>query len=213
MKIDDHGSSIDDQGSSAADGLARIPAESRPRAYAAGVATTRTSVLDLWESEYNRVVRFVMRAGADVHAAEDATQWAFVEAWKLAMRPDEWEKIHNPKAWIRTVALRKYRRPPGRRRQPLTVAVAEVPEWEISRDDADLTNQSMFVLAELRRLDKDTRTVMAFHIDGFTSAEIARQLKTTDQKVRDLLKKGRKVLARRLSPLREHGDGMEMGTR
>jgi DNA-directed RNA polymerase specialized sigma24 family protein len=93
------------------------------------------------------------------------------------------------------------------------VPVAEVPETQDWRDHADLTTQGMFVLAELRRLDKDTRTVMAFYIDGFTSVEIARQLKITDQKVRDLVKKGRKTLARRLSPLRERGDGLEMGTR
>jgi RNA polymerase sigma factor (sigma-70 family) len=213
MKIDDQGSSVGGQGSSAADGVAGIPTKSQSTAYAAEMATARTSVLDLWESDYNLVVRFVMLAGADLHSAEDAAQAAFVDAWALAKRSGQWEKINDPRAWIRTVALRKYRRPPGRRRQPLTAPVAEIPESKDWRDHADLTTQSMFVIAELHRLDKDTRTVMAFHIDGFTSVEIARQLNMTDQKVRDLLKKGRKALARRISPLREHGDGMEMGAR
>jgi DNA-directed RNA polymerase specialized sigma24 family protein len=98
MKIDDHDSSIDGQGPSASETVAGRATNSRPEEYAARMGAARTSVLDLWESEYNLVVRFVMRAGADFHAAEDATQTAFVDAWRQAERPEEWSKIDNPRA-------------------------------------------------------------------------------------------------------------------
>lgn len=202
----------DDQGSPAADDAAETVTDLSPEAYAARMAAVRAAFLDLWQSDYDSVVRFLMRSGARAEAAQDAAQDAFVDAWSLVTRPGEWEKIDNPRAWIRTVALRKYRRPPGPRRRPPTVLVPEVPDREWT-DHAELTTTTMFVLTELRSLDEDTRTVMSFHMDGFTSVEISRQLGMTDQKVRDLIKKGRKILARRLASLRWQGDGMEMETR
>jgi len=42
-------------------------------------------------------------------------------------------------------------------------------------------------------------TVMAFHLDGFNAVEIGVHLGMTDQYVRDLVKKARRILRRELT--------------
>jgi RNA polymerase sigma factor (sigma-70 family) len=167
---------------------------------------TRSAFIAFYDDQFHLVVRFVMRVGASPEDAHDAAQEAFLEAWALAQQPTRWQQISDPTGWIRAVALYKYRRPPGPRRRPVTLAVAELPD---SSDHAlgtdELTAQTLDVLTALRALDEDTRTVMAFHLDGFSCAAIARQMGMSDQKARDLLKKARKLLGRMLGKQREGG--------
>lgn len=70
----------------------------------------------------------------------------------------------------------------------------------------DLTNDTLLVVAVLRRLDPEMQAAMAFHLDGFTGPQIASQLGITDQKARDLLKAARKILARDLARLENQGE-------
>jgi RNA polymerase sigma factor (sigma-70 family) len=158
----------------------------------------REGFLDFVQSEYHLVVRFVIFNGADEHQAMDAAQDAFVEAWdRLHRKPEQWAEIRNHRAWIRTVALRRYRRPPDRRREPPSLLTADPPgtSWE-GPDPGELTAQTQWVLQALRSLPPDVAAVMAFHIDGFRPVDIAAELDMTDQKVRDVLKSGRRLLAR-----------------
>lgn len=50
------------------------------------------------------------------------------------------------------------------------------------------------VLQALRTLDEESRAVMAFHLDDFTTKEIAAALELTEQRVRDVMKKARAAL-------------------
>ncbi|MEO3814402.1 sigma-70 family RNA polymerase sigma factor [Sphaerisporangium sp. B11E5] len=163
-----------------------------------GLEVLRAGFLELVESEYHRVARFVMFNGADREEALDATQAAFTQAWDLIRRrPEQWEAVREPRAWVRTVALRCHRRPPDRRREPPTVLGNSPGErvWE-GQDPGEVTAQTLHVLEALRRLPEDARMAMAFHVDGFRPVDIAVELGITDQQARDLLKKGRRILAR-----------------
>jgi len=175
----------------------------------ATMAEMRAAFLDFFDCNYHPVVRFVMLNGATLHDAQDAAGAAFLDAWERLTRPNGWETIQDPPAWIRTVALRKYRRPT---RSSLRVSpVEDIPDapQPAAPDHGELTTQAQYVLATLRHLDEQTREVMAFHLDGFSSPQIAVHLGITDQKVRDLLRKARKILGRKLGEL----DQKEGGTR
>jgi RNA polymerase sigma-70 factor (ECF subfamily) len=177
---------------------------------AARLGQVRSAWLDFYDSEYYEVVRFVMRAGADLATAEDAAQEAFVASWELTQEPARWRAIQDPRGWIRTVALRKYRRPPGARRKLPLIANADVPDQPtLGLEPGELTAQADLLLRALRGLEEDTRTAMAFHLDDFparTIADLMGQLGhagITEQKVRDLLGKARRHLRRDLASLIE----------
>ena len=90
------------------------------------------------------------------------------------------------------------------------VLVAEVPEDSREGFSAvthdELTVQTEFVRSILRELAADVRAVLVFHMDGFSSIEIAHHLGMTDQQVRDLIKKGRKTLRAGMVALEDGGD-------
>src|ERR1017187_1411112 len=169
-------------------------------------AEIRADWLTFYDSEYLPVVRFVMRCGASLQAAEDAVQDAFVDAWALTARADAWLAITEPRGWIPRVALRKYQRPPGKHRRLAAVPIGNFPEiTQPGHNHADLTDQTMFVITALRRLEPEQQAAMAFYLDGFTGPQIASQLGITDQKARDLLKAARRVLSRELASTKDEG--------
>lgn len=176
-----------------------------------GEATTiigvRESFIAFYDREYHQVVRFCIRCGADLQAAEDATQEAFREAWERYVLRGTWDQeITRPRAWIRRVAQRYYLRPPGPRQRPSIVLVSEYSDSLDPNYSDELSVETMNVLEALSGLDSDLRTVMAFHLDGFTAREIGIEIGIEDpQKVRDLLKKARKILAARLGAARNQG--------
>lgn len=154
----------------------------------------------LFENHYQRVIRFVMHMGASQSDAEDAAQEAFCEVLVLVRsKPDDWLEIESKEAWIRTVALRRYRRPPGPRKTPLTVTdqVPEVPNPGPGHDEGVIQIQD--VLRALRSLPEEERIVAAFDLDSIPAADIAREMGITEQRVRDVRKKYRAKLKRGLS--------------
>jgi DNA-directed RNA polymerase specialized sigma24 family protein len=153
-------------------------------------------------------VRFVMLDGASLEEAQDAAHEAFTESWTLmATDPAKWLAITNQPAWIRTVALRKYRRPPGPRIRPLLAAGAEIPDLPCPRPGpGETTVETQLVLQALRNIDEEARAVMAFGLDDFTTAEIAGALGITEQRVRDVRKKARAALKRALAVIPEGRD-------
>lgn len=168
----------------------------------------RTAWISLYDTHYHRVVRFVMLDGASLEEAQDAAHEAFTESWTLmATDPAKWLAITNQPAWIRTVALRKYRRPPGPRIRPLLAAGAEIPDLPCPRPGpGETTVETQLVLQALRNIDEEARAVMAFGLDDFTTAEIAGALGITEQRVRDVRKKARAALKRALAVIPEGRD-------
>src|SRR5437763_429822 len=95
------------------------------------------------------LVGFLMRVGASEQDAFDAAQDAFVEAYRC------WERLTNPRAWLRTVALRHL---PRRSEVPLDEQ-HDVPDY---RPDAlRIADETRSVLDALRRLPMAQRQVMA----------------------------------------------------
>jgi RNA polymerase sigma factor (sigma-70 family) len=164
----------------------------------------RTAWVDFYDHEYLPVVRFLVRLGAGPEDARDASGEAFTESLALMNRdPEGWAQVEDKRSWVRSVARRKFKRPPGRRLQPLVDKYADIPDLpDPGLEPGELTIQTQAVLQELRKLDEETRTVMAYYMDRFPAAVIARELGISEQKVRDLAKKARAALKRALGGIR-----------
>jgi RNA polymerase sigma factor (sigma-70 family) len=156
----------------------------------------RAAWIEFYDTHYQRVVRFVMHNGACREEAQDAAQEAFTESWaKMESHPDQWLAIGSKESWIRTVALRRYRRPPGPRIRPRLAREADLPDRPTSAPGPDeIAAQTQTVLQALRTLDAQARAVMAFYLDDFPTAVIANALGLTEQKVRDVKKRARAAL-------------------
>lgn len=157
--------------------------------------------IDFYHTHFRRVVRFVMHNGASQDQACDAAQDAFVESWELMVKdPSRWQAIERKDAWIRTVALRRYWRPPGpRKRVPMWYG-GEITERVVPGPCHDeLTVQGQMVLQELQTLDPEARAVTAFDLDGFSTVDIAAALEVKPQRVRDIRKRARAALKRQLA--------------
>jgi RNA polymerase sigma factor (sigma-70 family) len=150
-----------------------------------------------FRKEYDQVVLFVMRCGANLADAEDAAQEAFMAAWKYMRTSSGLGAIADPRGWVRSVALRQhYRLSTAWSRQQAASPVSPLPETpaSASQDPAELAAERLLVLNVLHSLDREARAVMAFHLDGLTSPEIASQLGITPQKTCDVLKRARRIL-------------------
>lgn len=169
-------------------------------------AEVRATFLDFHQREYVPVVTFLRRANATLEDAEDAAQEAFLQAWRYCNRLGGWESIRSARGWIRRIAINEYYRILRERpkRSPFEEDLTEYIPRGQAPDHGELTVQAEFVRAILGQLDPETRAVMAFHTDGFRSVDIAKYLSMSDQKVRDLTKKGRKALMAGLASMREH---------
>ena len=175
-----------------------FPAAAEP----AIMGAMRAEWLDLYDAELHPVIRFVMKSGpASIEDARDATHEAFLESWHLMdTRPEAWSAVRNPRAWIRTVALRRLRRPPGPRNRPPLDTCADLPDAPTpSLDPGEFTAQVQAVLAELRQLNPEAREVMAYLTDGFPAAAISEAMGITEQRVRDVIRHARADLKRRLA--------------
>ncbi|TYB42251.1 sigma-70 family RNA polymerase sigma factor [Actinomadura chibensis] len=162
----------------------------------AGAVAARQDYLDFFAAEFPLVVRFVMLDGADHHKAQDCAQHAFLKGWQRVL-DGRWGTVGEPRAWIRTVALRHHRssyRPcPEIPVQRLPDAIAPGP------GHAELTGQERDLVAVLQVLPEDVRTVLAFHLDDISNSVIAAHLGVTEQRVRDLLKRARRNLKKHLT--------------
>jgi len=169
--------------------------------HAATLVAMRADWIAFYDAEYHMVVRFLMRNGADLEDARDATEEAFLDSWTLMTnQPSRWAEIRDRRSWIRVVALRKRQRPPGPRRRPLLADNAEIPDVAApGPEPGELTAQTQAVLQALRGLDSQAQAVMAYLMDGFPAAVIATTLGITEQRVRDVTKRARTALKRTLA--------------
>ncbi|WP_378186595.1 sigma-70 family RNA polymerase sigma factor [Actinomadura rayongensis] len=167
----------------------------------------RQDFLDFFDAEFHLVVRFVMRDGAGLHDAQDCAQHAFVQGWRTVQN-GRWEQITQPRAWIRTVALRHHRT--FDRRQ---VPVLQLPEAPApGPGHAEITGQARDLVAALRLLDQDARTALAFTLDDIPTPVIAAHLDVSEQRVWDLLKKARRTLKKHLPAPPERPAALADGT-
>ena len=148
-------------------------------------------------SEMRPVVRHVMRAvpGADQHRAADAAQSAFTQAYEA------WSTIRYPRAWVRTVAVREYHRAMPPKGEVLTGVLPDrcAPGAD---DGLETRARARAALAAFSKLPPRQRQVMNWCRDGFTPAEIARELGIDAAAVRQSIAKARRNLRRLASTWR-----------
>lgn len=152
---------------------------------------------ELYLAEMPRLVWFVMKHGANAVEAADAAQAAFVVAWESR------EHIHKPRAWLRTVAVREYFRRPAS--EICVDAIPEHADLIASADAAEIGEQELAVTKVLTELPMKQRQAMAWHYDGFTHEEIAREMGVTEDAVRQNLHRARARLKAALRGGRAEG--------
>lgn len=152
-----------------------------------GVAPS--TVEGLFRQSYASIVRALVVAGADLAAAEDATQEAFAQAWA---RWNRISKYDNPGAWVRRVAINRLRNQhrsrlrgeAALRRMTNEVVAAATP----GEPDPEL-------VAALRRLPyKQRLAAVLFYVDGLSTAEVAQVMEVSQGSVSQHLNRARTAL-------------------
>lgn len=146
---------------------------------------------EFFRAEHKKLIRFVTTMGANSDQAAEIAQETFFKALL------GWDSIRTPRAWIRRVAaneLTAARRAVRRETPQETLPDAQVP---VSTALAvELGEEGRRVMAALDTLPPKQREVMAWIIDGFGAAEIARELGVSPESVRQNYAKARKNLSR-----------------
>ena len=146
---------------------------------------------EFFRAEHKKLIRFVMAIGA---GGEEAAEIAQVTLFKAF---EGWDGIRAPRAWIRRVAVNELTaaRQAARRETP-AAALPDAPVPVPVAVAVELTEEARQVLAALAALPPRQRQVMAWIIDGFGAAEIARELGVSPESVRQSHAKARKNLGR-----------------
>ncbi|MBD2896176.1 ECF RNA polymerase sigma factor SigE [Actinomadura sp. RB99] len=156
----------------------------------------RNEISEYFKQDYNQLVGFVMRLGAQQSTAEDVAQAAFARACV------QWSQITHPRAWLRRVAFRIYYqevRKTSRLREQWS------PASTPAVDPADHAAGCDQVLAALAMLPIRQREVMAWHVDGYEPEQIALELGLTAENVRKALQRARERLKKLLAEQLERG--------
>lgn len=146
---------------------------------------------EFFRAEHKKLIRFVTAMGADSDQAAEIAQETFFKALQ------GWDSIRSPRAWIRRVAANELTaaRQAARRETPQdTLPDAQVP---VSTALAvELGEEGRRVMVALATLPPKQREVMAWIIDGFSAAEIAREIGASPESVRQNHAKASKNLSR-----------------
>ncbi|MFF3709364.1 sigma-70 family RNA polymerase sigma factor [Streptomyces phaeochromogenes] len=137
-----------------------------------------------------KLIRHLMRQGAEPHEAAEAAQSAFVEAY------GNWRKIEYPGPWLRRVAFRLLLRQPIR--EVLSGELPDTASPQCPVRNVEIRQEEERVLAALSELPPAQRQVMAWHLDNYSTKEIAEELEATQEAVRKNLERARKQLKQSL---------------
>ena len=161
--------------------------------------TGSTFLHDLYDASYGRLVLQLFALCGDVAAAEDAVQEAFVKA---VGQGRAFDRVHNPEAWLRTVAI-NHQRNTWRHGKVVRRFLASVPG---SRTVPELSPDHVAVMRAIAELDSDQRQVVVLrYLADMMPAEIAHELGLPEGTVKSRLARARQ----RLTPLlddREEAD-------
>ncbi len=143
------------------------------------------------------LVGFLVVQGAHTTAAADLAQEAMTEAYRY------WDVIDTPRAWVRTVATRKWWR--LARREQTEQPHDELPEPGrlLSVEAAAEIEERHTFLTLLRSLPPAQREVMAWTYDGYGPTEIAALLGKNPATVRSVLRQARATLQLQYPPAEE----------
>jgi RNA polymerase sigma-70 factor (ECF subfamily) len=155
--------------------------------------------------EYGRLVYAVTyKVLADRGLAEEATQQAFVQAWRGARTYDPTRELAP---WLATIARRAaidiHRREARRTHEALDEALGH-PALVTLPESAESAYQIWEVRRAIEELPSEERDVVRLqHLDGLTHAEIAERLGVPPGTVKSRSFRAHRHLAARLGHLRE----------
>jgi RNA polymerase sigma-70 factor (ECF subfamily) len=158
--------------------------------------------------EYGRLVYAVAhKVLGNKTLAEDATQQAFVQAWKAAASYDPSRDL-GP--WLATIARRAAIDVHRRESRRSAVALDDVAPAHPAVVSLPPSAEQAYDVWEVRRaideLPEDERTVVRLqHLEGLTQAEVATRLAVPVGTVKSRSFRAHKRLAGRLGYLREEG--------
>ncbi len=144
---------------------------------------------ELYAASYQRLVVQLFAFCGEMTDAEDAVQEAFVTAIR---RQRELAKVHNPEAWLRTVAMNRVR---GGWRHAAVVRKyhAAVPG---PQSPVEVGPEHVALVTALGALDPDQRKVVVLrHLAGLGTRDIALELGIPEGTVKSRLARARARLA------------------
>jgi RNA polymerase sigma factor (sigma-70 family) len=158
--------------------------------------------------EYGRLVYAVAhKVLGDRTLAEDATQQAFVQAWRAAASFDPTREL-GP--WLATIARRAAIDVHRREARRATQALDDVSPGHPGVVTLPPSAEQAFDVWEVRRAvdelpEEERQVVQLQHLDGLTHAEVAARLDVPVGTVKSRSFRAHKRLAGRLGYLREEG--------
>jgi RNA polymerase sigma-70 factor (ECF subfamily) len=146
---------------------------------------------DVFEHEYDRLVKALTIVAGDREEAADAVQEAFV---RLVLGWDRLATYENPAGWVRRVALnqiRDHHRSIGRQAR-LLLRIEE--QYRAPQGASPIDEE---VWEQLGRLPLKQRTALALHyVDKLTAREVADVMHVSEGTVRQHLHRARQALKR-----------------
>jgi RNA polymerase sigma-70 factor (sigma-E family) len=159
--------------------------------------TGPASLHDLYDASYGRLVLQLFAICGNVTEAEDAVQEAFVKAIGQGRAFD---RVQNPEAWLRTVAL-NHQRNNWRHAKVVRRFVSSVPGGQTA---PELSPDHVAVVQALAVLDHDQRQVVVLrYLADMGTAEIAHEIGIPEGTVKSRLARARERLAPLLDDQRE----------
>ena len=148
------------------------------------------SVLEaVYHASYSRLVLQVFAMCGDLTDAEDAVQEAFVKAVGQGRRFD---RVANPEAWLRTVAL-NHQRNSWRHGKVVRRFMGSLPPRQ---NAPDLGPDHVAVVRALAELAADQREVIVlYYLADLGVAQIAHELGIPEGTVKSRLSRGRERMA------------------
>jgi len=146
-------------------------------------------VQECFEASYRRLVGQLYAVCGDLAEAEEVVAEAFVRA---AARPAVFDRVDNPEAWLRTVAVNVARTRHRRRTVGARLGVTEAPPAR----HPDLSTERLALVAALRELPTAQREALALHyLADLPVQEVARTVGVPIGTVKARLSRGRTALA------------------
>jgi RNA polymerase sigma-70 factor (sigma-E family) len=154
---------------------------------------------ELYAATYRRLVVQLYAVCGDLADAEDAVQEGFVTA---ICKRRELDRIGNPEAWVRTVALNRLRS--GWRHT--AVVHKYQPAVPGPQEPVEIGPEHVAITTALAQLNESQRRVVVLHhLADLSTAQIADELGIPEGTVKSQLARGRAVLAALLDDEKEEG--------
>jgi RNA polymerase sigma-70 factor, ECF subfamily len=154
--------------------------------------TTTIDLNELYNASYRRLVVQIYAICGNLAEAEDAVQDAFVTALRTR---SQLTRLHNPEAWVRTVALNRVRH----RWRHASVVRRYQTKVPGPQGPVEVGPEHVAIVTALEAVDADQREAVVLHyLADLPVADIAAQLGIPEGTVKSRLSRARTRLARLL---------------